>query len=203
MRNRSRPASPTSHFGAGFVSAGSARLVHATSLGWHDVPMFEQTKLSPGFSRRQFTQVSVQARQSRSASGRLGFWPAFAASSCAIRTRDALSAAETQEPLTRMRIAQMRRACSVVRLRFRFVPAPPDTAAPCVAHAFVAPGFAGKLRRASSAASPRESWCCRAERSCEAKPGAQGGNRIVDDVIELKTFFEWLFSSVPVSVPSA
>jgi hypothetical protein len=31
----------------------------------------------------------------------------------------------------------------------------------------------------------------------------QGRNRIVCDAIELKAFFEWLFSSVPVNVPSA
>jgi hypothetical protein len=33
--------------------------------------------------------------------------------------------------------------------------------------------------------------------------GAQGRNRIVCDAIELEAFFEWLFSSVPVNVPSA
>src|SRR5215469_14180156 len=70
--------------------------------------MFEQTKLSPDFSRRQFTQVSVQARHSGSASGRLGFWPAFAASSCASKTRAALSEAETLAPFTRTSIAEKR-----------------------------------------------------------------------------------------------
>jgi hypothetical protein len=86
------------HLGAG----GLARFVHTTAFGWHEIPIFEQVKSSPGLPRRQFTQPSVQARQSRSASGRLSLVSAFSLSFCSASTRAALAQSKRQKLLKRM-----------------------------------------------------------------------------------------------------
>src|ERR1700753_1395475 len=87
-----------SYFSGGiYFSAGLARLVHSICFGWHEIPMLEQLKLAPASLRRQLTQPSVQARQSRSASGRLWFTSGCAALPCPFETCAAHSDAQMKK----------------------------------------------------------------------------------------------------------
>jgi enamine deaminase RidA (YjgF/YER057c/UK114 family) len=73
--------------------------VHSICFGWHEIPMLEQVKLAPASLRLQLTQPSVQARQSRSASGRLVFTSGCVGLACSFEAGGSHSAAEMQNML--------------------------------------------------------------------------------------------------------